>query len=786
MPISHDQIVQDEELDQRVDLTANFGQRVCVKQAELHLRLYAEYIELYQKDFGENAVFDWDRCIKTCNQVLGNRMKASKGGVTHQNGDYQSKMKFQTLRVLRNAMVIVLKMEASDATAHAKRRFWDEIDNFLGALRLEFNMSFSPAAKIAIYSEEIAVLIGHILKKAVAGDVDPGVAVQQALFLNTLMHTAGRPSVLIPGKSTTFFMRWEDVEIRPRRIQNIHAVGSSTSNMAKTVHMYISTSKREETIVFDLGALLIAHGLRLGVFGSSATVKSLYSSSAVSLPIIPEWRNRPVFYRTASRGHGLDLSGPLRYDSARERFTSLLLEADMPCSTDTCIVGLSSIRRGSATKLEKAFGSDDARLLLGHIPDSTVLEGNYTERREGLDVAAAVTGDERLDEAVPRLQLHILSMQRPGDSVPFETLLAYDPPLRTYQSALQAVQASYVAGDDDWLEHPLWMMCKEQEYLSHPSKAVTKVRAAIRNRVKALRTLYQQRRSNAIWETSANLTYAQALDAAKSVMDLQKSLPMTILEAVHRECAGALASVEDTDLLGDTELFLDDEDLDIDCSFDFFSDLEPLGGDDGKSGFRRKVLPQSSDGLGSILEIRHLKAKWTGALTLLHSSQSNGANRVPLPCPECKADEALEPEAREKLYLPAGMLKHRLQNHLLEHRMRDHFGKNDQGKVECPCCTKEYHSLAALCGHIVRQHPNSGGKEIPKAAVNVPFHQLTFRHWLDCHQLLADRQRYGDDQDDRLPSLKGRLRQRELLGYLTVEGANELQEVADECRWALH
>lgn len=52
------------------------------------------------------------------------------------------------------------------------------------------------------------------------------------------------------------------------------------------------------------------------------------------------------------------------------------------------------------------------------------------------------------------------------------------------------------------------------------------------------------------------VTYAQALDAAKSVMDLQKSLPMTILEAVHRECAGALASVEDTDLLGDTELFL--------------------------------------------------------------------------------------------------------------------------------------------------------------------------------------------------------------------------------------
>lgn len=104
----------------------------------------------------------------------------------------------------------------------------------------------------------------------------------------------------------------------------------------------------------------------------------------------------------------------------------------------------------------------------------------------------------------------------------------------------------------------------------------------------------------------------------------------------------------------------------------------------------------------------------------------------------------------------------------------------------------------------MRQHPNSGGKEIPqeifravwerclgsfkdsKAAVNVPFHQLTFRHWLDCHQLLADRQRYGDDQDDRLLSLKGRLRQRELLGYLTVEGANELQEVADEYRWVLH
>lgn len=154
------------------------------------------------------------------------------------------------------------------------------------------------------------------------------------------------------------------------------------------------------------------------------------------------------------------------------------------------------------------------------------------------------------------------------------------------------------------------MMCKEQEYLSHPSKAVTKVRAAIRNRVKALRTLYQQRRSNAIWETSANRKCEKLIE--KKTVDNHVFISHVRSGTGCCKVSHGFAKVAADDNLGGGtsrvcgrsglcrgygpvgghRVVPRDEDLDIDCSFDFFSDLEPLGGDDGESGFRRKVLPR--------------------------------------------------------------------------------------------------------------------------------------------------------------------------------------------------
>ncbi|KIY58974.1 hypothetical protein I307_01776 [Cryptococcus deuterogattii 99/473] len=72
------------------------------------------------------------------------------------------------------------------------------------------------------------------------------------------------------------------------------------------------------------------------------------------------------------------------------------------------------------------------------------------------------------------------NFEHSGDSVPFGTLLAYDAPLRTYRSALQAVQL---------------LTCRSGGRQSQSDH---------RNCVRALRTLHQQRRSSDIWETSVN------------------------------------------------------------------------------------------------------------------------------------------------------------------------------------------------------------------------------------------------------------------------------------------
>jgi hypothetical protein len=55
---------------------------------------------------------------------------------------------------------------------------------------------------------------------------------------------------------------------------------------------------------------------------------------------------------------------------------------------------MTSVRRGSATKLAMAFGRDEARLLLAHNPGSTTLEKSYDLSLESRDILAGVLDGE--------------------------------------------------------------------------------------------------------------------------------------------------------------------------------------------------------------------------------------------------------------------------------------------------------------------------------------------------------------------------------------------------------
>jgi hypothetical protein len=66
---------------------------------------------------------------------------------------------------------------------------------------------------------------------------------------------------------------------------------------------------------------------------------------------------------------------------------------------------MSSVRRGTATKLAMAFDRDDARLLLAHNPGSKTLETNYDLSTESRDLVSAILAGEEAIVIDPKDQL---------------------------------------------------------------------------------------------------------------------------------------------------------------------------------------------------------------------------------------------------------------------------------------------------------------------------------------------------------------------------------------------
>jgi hypothetical protein len=66
---------------------------------------------------------------------------------------------------------------------------------------------------------------------------------------------------------------------------------------------------------------------------------------------------------------------------------------------------MTSVRRGTATKLAMAFGRDDVRLLLAHNPVSKTLQTNYDLPTESRDLVSAMLAGEAAIGIDPKDQL---------------------------------------------------------------------------------------------------------------------------------------------------------------------------------------------------------------------------------------------------------------------------------------------------------------------------------------------------------------------------------------------
>ncbi|WVR08303.1 hypothetical protein IAU60_005355 [Kwoniella sp. DSM 27419] len=761
-------------LEKDLDERATFGQQVGVRNAAERLRIYRKFHEERTR-LGLLSSFNWNDWTRVARNVMTNAMLSSeKTSLDEEGKTVKTYLRVGSLRQVKRSLALVLDMDAPrGSTMESRQQFFQDLEAWLVALRSRYDLNNDSLEKVALYSEEIALMIDAVLTEP----TDANVAVQFAFLLVLLMHTAGRPSSFMPSSATSFYLQWSDISIRPRRIASKttgfdirlklrnfkrHDLKSATSLKGKVVHLFVSTVKNVDNTIFDIGALCIAHALRQGAFGPGKTLEDLYNEKAGVVPYAKDYLERPVFLRTNARGYGLDPTGPLTYESARQQFKDILDKVGIK-KGKTQILGMTSVRRGSATKLAAAFGNDDARLLLGHGPKSSALELHYDIHREDLDVASAHLSEEGRQDAATgsRSRPHLMVIPKSSNRLTLAAVLNLDPKARIFETGIQAATMSCMNSDDKWKHVP------------------PKTRKALRTRVAAIRTRYAQHQDAKIWESAQELEYTQVLQNAKTVQDIKTGLPIRLMKQLQGACTRdletiAVATEED-------ELIVDDEDLAL--------PVDPLFADAcTEHELRILRLTAKKQAWTEYVEAAETKLMDTRSL-ISGIVTSSIAARTQTHCLACQVDSEVSDEMKGKTYLPHALVDHLNFYHLPIERL-GRFIKKSEGKLVCPCCQNTYANSAAIRYHIMVTHAHEAGKTIPLEHFRT-IHEImsasgTAKNWDAAARIdlspLSISQRYQKmarkrDHVEDMDLLCGPLKRR-VFGNLTRDGAQDLEAAA--------
>ncbi|OCF34663.1 hypothetical protein I316_03705 [Kwoniella heveanensis BCC8398] len=665
-----------EQLERRLDIAAVYNQTVAVSTTARRVHMYKKFNET-RIALGISSGFSWSTWTRIAKRVLLELTEASKKVKKDNNGQEQvTYFRASNLSAHKAALQIVVPMDAPHAPrAEDVKAFEDDLEKYAQAICEEYGLNAESREKLSIGSVEIALLIQKLLKEGIDADV----AVQFATFLVALLHSGGRPSTFIPTDRTKFFLIWRDIEIKPRRIGGKTvgfdvrlclrsfkgaSLGSSTSKPGKPIYIFISTVKSEANLIFDMGSWFVAHGLRQGVFGPGKTLDDLYRDQRRVLAYAPGFASRPVFYRTAARGYGLDLNGVMSYSSARDAFNRLARAVYLPRS-EGHILGLSSIRRGTATRFIKAFGYDRARLLLGHSPNSTVLERFYDTSRDTMDAGAAITGEERSDDQ--------------GD----------------------------IQGDAE--DNPFTRCI-------HGSR---KVRVAQKTRFNAIKLRYARFQDQEFWETSAEATYATVVANAAKVEDIKKGLPEELISSLLKKCQQELQAANGNGV--SDELVLDDVDLADEDTDNLVSDDVALK--EAKEQAER-ILASSTSAEKGMLAIQERKRLWIQSLITEVPSSSWDA-RTGLTCTACADDPETPKDKIGLVYLPSDLEDHLNWFHMPAERLKRFLGIRGEERVQCCSCDKDFSNASAIHYHLMAAHSDQAGESIPMEHIRTMYEFLS-------------------------------------------------------------
>ncbi|OCF72116.1 hypothetical protein I204_07381 [Kwoniella mangroviensis CBS 8886] len=683
---------------------AVFGQTICLKQAHARLNLYKEYVAIKrEKGYTE---FDWDEFYEVLEELMKDMVTRSEREEKLEDGTtVLTHITVQTLKKYTRYLDFVLEMEAGHSISMEERdQFYRYVGKFSKALRMEFDLKNNTKQKLAIYSEEIGLMIESVIKHGRHGDV----SIQDALFYLMLMHTAGRPSTFIPTRSTNFFLPFKAINIRRRLVQGTmvgfdvqitlenfkgHGFMAPTSKIAKRVIMLLRTVRRRINLPFDFGSTLVAHGLRLGAFGNR-TLEDLWNATNIQISWDPLWLEVPVLNAIAAHGYGLEIGAPYRYTSAWARFKDLIFDLGLVAEKGQ-ILGMTSIRKGTANKFKEAFGADVARLLMGHVAGSTTYETSYDETRNTADMTGALLPDEGGID-IERLQPLYKTRINPNTSAEdWASFQAKDLKLTILQQSYAALVKCALEGDsDDWKKLP-WFKDDLANLPRDGLEMIQMTNRAIIARRAFLNRQYKKDAAALAARSRSELSAQEMLDQATSYEDGIKSLPDILIASLIRETAEE--TVTETGRFTALPILISDE-PDPD---------EEEGITEAEKEEIRAMAPEPDDINTAFLELATSKKAYIQALISLPNASD--AERTRVPCPKCADDESLTSDKRDATYLPAALRKHQNATHTPIYELNRWI----KSVGSCPCCPKTFKQPVNYRDHILSFHTDQFGLTIP-------------------------------------------------------------------------
>ncbi|OCF57950.1 hypothetical protein L486_03974 [Kwoniella mangroviensis CBS 10435] len=734
----------DDEEDSTDLLQALISRQTCgLKRASQRTLRYREFNEIRDRQERKRGqIFDskdGDQMVFLASKLLEKLiLRSKKAHVDEEGTEVVEYMKVQSItNMAKDIIEIVPRMEwgffVDDSLMKGFRR---GINTAISHLVEKYQLRSDMKEKVALFCEDIGMMVSSTLRYSKHGDV----ALQHVVLLLLLLHTGGRPSTFMPSSDSGFFFKWSDIVWIARRddkeenimgwdvVLTLRHFKRSQRTSIRSLRLYIRTVRRKPNLIFDLGCALLAHGLRQGVFGPERSIEDIYQSRLLELCVEPEFANRPVLLGGGSGGFGLDTTAPLRVEGASIRFKENLEDCGYQAA-ESEILGMSSVRRGTATRWVDKFGRMATRLLLGHAPGSFTLEKNYDGAIEVLDLVKAVL----------RAELSETNVVNPI----LDSLLSEDPKLKLFTESLAILSECLVDGSSDWMRVPPYIDITDLRE-NQLDEMLGRTRRAIRNRVASLHGEARRQAKSKEGKRRKELTIDDKIRNASSYKKEVEELPTELIREFANSCREALfddeeeESLEDEDGAADEELLvLDDNDLtmdgngrlDISMSNGIALSRLTSGSYDSPSD-NEGIVESNGSILSDFRDLQKDKKAWISALVGLEGHRDHARDRVL--CSQCQSDDYTPAEFVGKTWLPYELRRHEISFHVpgavtgrwLDAHLYQMDGENTE-KYHCAVdsCDKSYVSTRELRRHMVRDHTDQLGQDIPVRHFRTMIHQ---------------------------------------------------------------